>query len=54
MYTELTQKVSWPTWEELQASMIVVTTATLLITLMVWLMNEASNFTMSTFYHLFE
>lgn len=53
-YTELVQKVSWPTWEELQSSMIVVTVATVILALMVWVMNEVSNLGMSSFYHLFQ
>jgi len=30
-YNELVHKVSWPTWEELQGSLIVVTVATLIL-----------------------
>jgi len=53
-YTELVQKVSWPTWEELQASLIVVTTTAIILALVVWIMNEIANFGMSSFYHLFQ
>jgi len=53
-YNELVHKVSWPTWEELQGSLIVVTVATLILALVVWVMNEISNFGMSSFYHLFQ
>ncbi|MCS6917081.1 MAG: preprotein translocase subunit SecE [Chitinophagales bacterium] len=53
IYTEMTQKVSWPTWEELQGSLVVVSTAILLLTFIVWVMNEISNLTMTTFYQLF-
>ena len=52
-YNELVHKVSWPTWEELQASLIVVTTAAIILALVVWVMNEIANFGMSSFYHLF-
>jgi len=52
-YNELVHKVSWPTWEELQGSLIVVTVATLILALVVWAMNEVANFGMSSFYHLF-
>ncbi|MCS6990373.1 MAG: preprotein translocase subunit SecE [Chitinophagales bacterium] len=53
MYVEMTQKVSWPTWEELQESLVVVSVAILLLTFVVWIMNEISNLTMTTFYQLF-
>lgn len=53
IYTEMTQKVSWPTWEELQGSLVVVSTAILLLTFIVWIMNEFSNLSMTTFYQLF-
>jgi preprotein translocase subunit SecE len=53
-YTELVQKVSWPTWEELQSSMIVVTVATVILAMLVWAMNEVANLGMSSFYHLFQ
>lgn len=53
-YDELTQKVSWPTWEELQASTIVVTVAALILAFIVFLMDKAADLTMSTFYHLFQ
>ena len=38
-YDELLNKVSWPTWKELQSSAIVVMLASLLIALMVGLMD---------------
>ena len=38
-YTELVQKVTWPTWEELQSSAIVVSVAALIIALIVFLMD---------------
>ena len=53
-YSELVHKVSWPSWEDLQGSLIVVSIATVILALIVWVMNEASNFAMSTFYHLFQ
>ena len=34
-YTELTEKVSWPTWKELRSSVIVVSIASLIIALVV-------------------
>ena len=52
-YNELMHKVSWPTWEELQASTVVVTVAALIVSFIVFLMDKAANFALSTFYHLF-
>jgi preprotein translocase subunit SecE len=38
-YDELLQKVSWPTWSELQSSAIVVSIASLIIAFVVFLMD---------------
>ncbi|MDY0015988.1 MAG: preprotein translocase subunit SecE [Bacteroidales bacterium] len=38
-YYELTQKVSWPSWDELQNSSIVVSIASLIIALIVFVMD---------------
>ena len=38
-YKELTQKVTWPTWTQLQQSTMIVLVATLVITAIVWLMD---------------
>jgi len=38
-YKELMEKVSWPTWGELQQSTMIVLVATLVITGMVWIMD---------------
>jgi preprotein translocase subunit SecE len=53
-YNELVSKVSWPTWEELQASTVVVTVAALILAFIVFLMDKAADLSMSTFYHLFQ
>ena len=37
---ELTEKVSWPTWTQLQQSTMIVLAATLLITLVVLVMDS--------------
>ena len=52
-YNELVNKVTWPSWEDLQGSTIVVTVATLILAFIVFVMDKAANFTMSTFYDLF-
>jgi preprotein translocase subunit SecE len=42
-YKELMEKVSWPTWTQLQQSTMIVLGATLVITAIVWVMDFASN-----------
>jgi preprotein translocase subunit SecE len=43
-YKELTEKVSWPSWAQLQQSTMIVLVATLVITAIVWVMDfGASN-----------
>jgi preprotein translocase subunit SecE len=42
-YKELAEKVTWPNWLQLQQSTVIVLVATLLITLMVGVMDFASN-----------
>ena len=39
-YEELVNKVSWPSWSELQSSSIVVAIASLIIALIVFLMDQ--------------
>ena len=53
-WNELVHKVSWPSLEDLQGSLIVVTVAMLILAAIVWVMNESSDLAMSTFYHLFQ
>ncbi len=36
---ELTNKVSWPSWEDLQASSIIVLTTSAILSLIIWLMD---------------
>jgi preprotein translocase subunit SecE len=38
-YRELLEKVSWPTWTQLQQSTLIVLVATLIITAIVWVMD---------------
>ena len=42
-YKEMGEKVTWPTWEQLQQSTMIVLGATLVITAIVWVMDFASN-----------
>ena len=52
-YTELKEKVSWPTWSELRSSVIVVSIASLLIALVVFLMDISFKNLLEAFYGLF-
>jgi len=51
-YKELIEKVTWPTWEQLQQSTMIVLVATLVITAIVWLMDLASNSLLKFIYQL--
>ena len=42
-YDELTTKVTWPTWKELQANAVVVAIASVIIALIIGLMDMVSN-----------
>lgn len=50
---ELLHKVSWPTWEELQSSLVVVLVASLIFSLLIYAMDLAFSNILSAFYHLF-
>ena len=52
-YTELVEKTSWPTWKELQSSAIVVSIASLIIALVVFLMDKSFETLLETFYKVF-
>ena len=41
-YTELTKKVTWPTWDKLQNSALLVLGATLILSLVVFVMAPVS------------
>lgn len=49
-YEEMTQKVTWPTWGELQNSAVLVLVASLIIALVVTGMDKGANFILETFY----
>lgn len=51
-YDELVNKVSWPTWNELQNSAIVVSIASLIIALVVFLMDIGFENILNLFYKL--
>jgi preprotein translocase subunit SecE len=52
-YDELVHKVSWPTWRELQSSAIVVSIASLIIAVAVYLMDISFSTLLKQFYNLF-
>jgi len=52
-YNELIKKVSWPSWSELQNSAIVVSIASLIIALVVFLMDISFKNILKAFYNLF-
>ena len=51
--TELREKVTWPTWDELRSSVIVVSIASLIIALVVFLMDFTFQHLLEAFYRLF-
>ena len=50
---DLMNKVSWPTWKELQSSSIVVAIASLIIALIVYVMDLSFRNTLEVLYDLF-
>jgi preprotein translocase subunit SecE len=53
-YRELVEKVTWPSWQELQQSTVIVLVATIIITGIVWLMDFSSNQVLKLIYSLFK
>jgi preprotein translocase subunit SecE len=51
-YRELLEKVSWPSWSELQQSTVIVLVATLLITVLVWIMDVLASSVLHFVYSL--
>lgn len=52
-YKELLEKVTWPTWTQLQQSTMIVLVATLVITGIVWVMDFAAAGALNFIYKLF-
>jgi len=50
---ELVNKVSWPTWEELQNSAVVVLVASVIIALAIFVLDSAFSYVMKFIYSLF-
>ena len=52
-YKELLEKVTWPSWSQLQQSTVIVLVATLLLTVLVWIMDLISSTVLHFIYSLF-
>jgi preprotein translocase subunit SecE len=52
-YKELTEKVSWPSWAQLQQSTWIVLVATILITVVVGIMDIAASAVLKMVYSFF-
>jgi len=51
-YEELTTKVTWPTWKDLQANAALVAVAAIIIALIIGLMDVSSNLVFDFIYKL--
>ena len=49
-YIELTQKVTWPTWRELQSSAVLVLIAAVIIAMLIFGMDQLIHFVLEKFY----
>ncbi|GAA4096812.1 preprotein translocase subunit SecE [Mucilaginibacter panaciglaebae] len=49
-YIELTQKVTWPTWRELQSSSVLVLVAAIIIALLIFGMDQIIGLLLDKFY----
>ena len=52
-YNELVNKVSWPSWSELQSSTIVVAIASIIIALIIYIMDSVFSNLLNVFYSFF-
>jgi len=51
-YKELSEKVTWPTWLQLQQSTVIVLVATIIITALIWAMDSVSSQILKLIYKL--
>ena len=51
-YIELTQKVTWPSWEKLQSSALLVLVATIILAAVIWVIDFAFQHLMEFIYAL--
>lgn len=52
-YHELVHKTSWPSWDELQRTAIMVAVAAVIIALMIFAMDKVISTALKAFYELF-
>jgi len=50
-YVELTEKVTWPTWRELQNSAVLVLVAAIIIALLIFVMDQGISLVLGKFYN---
>ena len=50
-YDEMTTKVSWPTWSELQNSAVIVLVASVIIALLIFAMDNSVRSIVESYYH---
>jgi len=50
-YTEVTEKVTWPTWAQLQSHAVIVLIASVIIVLVIFIMDKASSNVMELLYN---
>jgi preprotein translocase subunit SecE len=53
-YKELMEKVTWPNWQQLQQSTMIVLVATLVITAIVWVLDLGSSSVLKFIYSLYK
>ena len=53
-WKELIERVTWPTWNELQQSTVIVLIATIIITIIISLMDLGSQVALKFIYSLFK
>ena len=53
-YKELMEKVTWPNWQQLQQSTMIVLVATLVINAIVWVLDLGSSSALKFVYSLFK
>ena len=51
-FTELTKKTTWPTWEKLQSSALLVLVTTVLLAVVLWVIDYAFQSLMTGIYTL--
>jgi preprotein translocase subunit SecE len=49
-YLELTEKVTWPTWRELQSSAVLVLVAAIIIAMVIFGMDQIIGYLLNQFY----